>query len=213
MEKYRYSLKGPDEQEIFVKCHHQYYRNELLVFHATLNDVSYKKSWCSKFLPFKAEMNYPKFNVGDVIEINLYNGCGCILESKKILLSKVDIVENPGKENYFIDYTLSGEVISYKQLSKFKPFFKASQLLEATLEFEKILPKYSYNAINTSSDPAYGELHHIYYDVADHTKEDPALIKLLQPFVKMTHMTITHYDPCVEDLRKYLEETCSRIIK
>lgn len=77
-------------------------------------------------------------------------------------------------------------------------------LLETTIQFERILPKHGCAEIDTAYTKEYGELHRVYYDVADLNSEDPDLIARLQPFIKRTNMIISGDDTEVAKLREYL---------
>lgn len=79
-----------------------------------------------------------------------------------------------------------------------------SSLLEATVEFEKILPNQLYYTIHTASNQEYGNLHKIYYDIANISEEDEELIKVLKPFIEVTSINVAHYDTKVVMLREYL---------
>ena len=83
-----------------------------------------------------------------------------------------------------------------------------SALYNATVAFEKILPKpeqvESWN-IETQFDYAFGELHRVFYDVCDVSQEDPWLIAVVKPFVVNNHMHVSSFDIAVTELRYYLK--------
>ena len=79
-----------------------------------------------------------------------------------------------------------------------------SELVNAVINFESVLPVYFFTILKTCDSIAFGELHRVYYDVVNIDEEDPELIKLLQPFITSNIINIAHYDPHVIALRKYL---------
>lgn len=80
-----------------------------------------------------------------------------------------------------------------------------SRLLRAALAFEKILPRQGYDFVRPA-DPEYVELREA-FRVAS-ADEDPGLIGAVRRFADGSGagFTPTHYDPEVEDLRRYLED-------
>lgn len=79
-----------------------------------------------------------------------------------------------------------------------------SELINAVINFESVLPIYFFTRLTTYDSIAFGELHRVYYDVVNINEEDPELIKLLQPFITSSVINIAHYDPHIIALRKYL---------
>lgn len=81
-----------------------------------------------------------------------------------------------------------------------------SRLLLAALAFEKVLPRQGYNFV-WPGDAEFEELRQAFRD-ADRAAEDPELIEAVRRFADGpgTGFTPTHYDPEVEDLRRFLED-------